>query len=113
MFSENCFGDIDSSDCPTGSSRRGKLIEVDDEEGMEQFSGDNMLGPHPSVLLKEIFSHSKPHIKTFKKQKRQKSKDKKSRPNARQSKTGVIIALKTLIKCMTDPTDTACTGTYR
>ena len=112
-YSETCFGDITSSDCPSSTFRRGKHLEHDEEDGEEEeiegFTEENKLGPHPSVILKEIFTNSKPHMNAFRKKKKKPNKNKQNN----RATTGVISALKTLISCMTDPTDSACTSTYR
>ena len=105
---ETCFGDITSSDCPSGSSRRGKLLELDEEESsIDELENEKLLGPHPSVLLREILSN---YYKSYPKNPK---KPKKSRTKSRQSTTGVIDTLVTHIACMTDPSDSKCTKKYR
>ena len=105
LILETCFGDITSSDCPSGSSRRGKLLEFHEEESsIDELENEKLLGPHPSVLLREIFSN---YYKSYPK------KSKKSRNKSRQSTTGVIDTLVTHIACMTDPSDAKCTKKYR
>ena len=121
----NCFLDINSADCPTAKRRSGRNLDDDTEEEEEteeeQEEGlvikdydDFDLGPHPSLILKDIFRSSKlADMKTkFNKKKKKKRKNKK----VNRQNTGtlpLVTNLKILIECMTDPTSTQCGTIYR
>ena len=90
---DNCFADINSADCPSARTRRGKAINDDvDEE-------DNDID-HSEILGK---SRSRRRNKT----------SKTKRGPGRQSTTPLVPQLKTVLACMADNTASACTAQYR
>lgn len=87
----NCFADINSADCPSAKKRRnGRNLDTD----LEEYDNDD-LGPHPSVILKNIF---RSNLK---------------RKKLRQTTTALIPAIKIFMACMNDNTAAACTAEYR
>ena len=121
----NCFLDINSADCPTARRRSPRNLDDDDDDDTEETDDteeqddlvindydDFDLGPHPSLILKDIFRSSKLADMRTKFNKKRKKKNKKV--NRQTSGTVPLISnLKILIECMTDPTSTQCGTTYR
>ena len=76
------------------------------EEDIENYD-EGTLGPHPSLLLKEIFAN---YYKIYpEKEKSKKRKD----ASARQTKIGLISAVNTLRTCMDNPSSKSCSNVYR
>ena len=119
----NCFLDINSADCPTAKRRSPRNLEDDDTEETEDTEeqdglviedyDDFDLGPHPSLILKDIFRSSKlADMRTKFNKKKKKRKNKKV--NRQTTGTLPLVSnLKILIECMTDPTSTQCGTIYR
>ena len=115
----NCFLDINSGDCPTSKRRSGRDLEDTETDVTEEQEGlviqdydDFDLGPHPSLILKDIFRSSKLADMRTKFNKKKKKKNKKV--NRQTSGTLPLVTnLKILIECMTDPTSTQCGTIYR
>ena len=112
----NCFLDINSADCPSAKRRSGRNVE--DVEETEEQGGlviedydDFDLGPHPSLILKDIFRSSKLADMKTKFKKKRKNKKKVNRQTS--GTVPLVSNLKILIECMTDPTSTQCGTLYR
>jgi len=102
----NCFADINSADCPSAKRRNGRDL---DNNNLEEDVGNNDyddLGPHPSLILKNIFRANRAEGKGNKKKKNHKRK------KYRQGTTALIPALKILVACMNDNTAATCTAEY-
>ena len=117
----SCFLDLNSADCPTAKRRSGREIEETEEpeeqEGLVIEDYDDFdLGPHPSLILKDIFRSSRlAEIQTkFKKNKKNKNKNKKKKVIQKSTGTQPLVTnLKIMIECMTDPTSSQCASLYR
>ena len=112
----NCFLDINSADCPSAKRRSARNLEdieeTEEEGGLVINDYDDFdLGPHPSLILKDIFRSSK---LTDMRSKFNKKRNKKKKVNRQASGTVPLVSnLKILIECMTDPTSTQCGTIYR
>ena len=112
----NCFLDINSADCPSAKRRSARNLE-DTEETEEQGGfvikdyDDFDLGPHPSLILKDIFRSSKLSDMRSKFNKKRKKNKKVNRQSS--GTVSLVSNLKFLIECMTDPTSTQCGTIYR
>ena len=119
----NCFLDIYHADCPTAKRRSGRdLDENHEEEEKDNESGaalviedydDFNLGPHPSIILKDIFRSNKLAEMKSKFQKKKKKKKKEKYVTRQTSTTSLVGNVKILIACMTDPSSTQCGTLYR
>ena len=112
----NCFLDINSADCPSAKRRSARNLEdieeTEEQEGLVINDYDDFdLGPHPSLILKDIFRSSK---LTDMRSKFNKKRKNKKKVNRQASGTVPLVSnLKILIECMTDPTSTQCGTIYR
>ena len=90
----------------------GKLLNGDEDDGTEKLYDDSTLGPHPSVVLKDIVST---YYKSYpQKQKIQKpKKPKKSQTKSRQGTTSLISTLTSHNVCMKNPSDLECIQAFR
>ena len=86
----------------------GKLLNGDEDEGTEKLYDDSALGPHPSVVLKDIVSTYKSYP-----QKQKIQKPKKSQTKSRQGTTSLISTLTSHNVCMKNPSDSGCIQAFR
>ena len=91
---DNCFADINSADCPSARTRRGKAIDEDVDEVDNDIDHSEILG------------------NGIKRRPRRRNKNNKRGPG-RQSTTPLVPQLKTVLACMADNTASACTAQYR
>ena len=87
----------------------GKLLNGDEDDGTEKLYDDSTLGPHPSVVLKDIVST---YYKSYP-QKQKIQKPKKSQTKSRQGTTSLISTLTSHNVCMKNPSDLECIQAFR
>ena len=116
----NCFADINSSDCPTSRLRSDRDLDgfdyeendvsVSEFESIEERQVEENLVPNPVDIFRSLFRFKRD---TNTRRNKKKNKKKQYKTKQTRSTTPLISNLKILLACMENNADSTCTAKYR